>query len=83
MNSNSYLVEVTHPALDSLCGHFQIQVTSNTDGSRYASSPIFGCSKDYDVSEDETAIRRLVAEHGASVLGIAKRDWWEQNDNRN
>lgn len=39
---------------------------------RYVDAPDYGCSRDYYVSNDEEAIKALLAEHATTVVSIKK-----------
>lgn len=66
-----YQIETRHPAGYMDGTHF-VTVTTETNGSRYVDGRGFGCSRDYPVTSDKTAIVMLLRENGMSLLSIKK-----------
>jgi len=49
-----------------------VEVSTNSDGSRYVVGREFGCSRDYRVADDKTAVKMLLAEHAQKLNSIKK-----------
>jgi hypothetical protein len=66
----SYKIQTHHSGMPSLTGEFEARVTVNPNGSRYVSIPHFGCSRDYQVTDDVSAIRSLLREHATRLVRV-------------
>ena len=67
-----YRVTVTHPT-GFHKGTHELTVSENFGGkTRYVTGVSFGCSRDYPVKSDVTAIRKFLEEHGTTAKTITK-----------
>jgi len=71
MNPARYVIDAKHPCAPrcNLAGEL-VKVHMDRDGTRYVSSAKLGCSRNYAVTTDEAAIRRLLAEHALTLTAI-------------
>ncbi len=72
MNRTTYQIVTRHPT-GYKDGTHAVDVCINSNGTRYVSGGLVGCSRDYAVAKDVDAIRMQLSEHSMTLVGNPKR----------